>query len=217
MEKNLIYSIKSLKFFYTKKIILDIANLEIKKGRIYALIGSNGSGKTTLMKIMNALLKVKKPEIFYKSNLISHENYRLVRSETVYIHQSPLLLTGTVFNNIAYGLKLRRFNEEQIKNRVISSLESLGLSQYLNRKTRELSTGEIQKIAIARAAVLFPEVLLLDEPTANVDSESLIMIEKLILNLKKNYNTTIIFSTHNSFFDFRMCDEIIKLENGKIV
>jgi tungstate transport system ATP-binding protein len=217
MVEELIYSISNLKYSYKDKPVLDINNLKIKKGLIYSLLGANGSGKTTLLKILNGLLKSPKAEILYRGKPVSENKYLKVRNETVYIHQSPLLLTGNVFHNVSYGLKLRNEKKEIIKEKVDTALESVGLKGFEKRKSRELSGGEIQKIAIARAVAVSPEVLLFDEPTSNLDSESLLLIEKLFLDLKNKKGATIIMSSHNSFFEERLCDETIRLNKGKVI
>ena len=210
--EEMIYHVNNLIFSYNKKIILDIPQLTFEKGKIYTLIGSNGSGKTTLMKIMNGLLKVKIGNILYKNINIKNNNYQTIRNESVYIHQNPYLFSGTVYDNISFGLRLKKIDKKIIDDRVNESLKLVGLENFENRKNKELSIGEIQKIAIARGVILNTEVLLLDEPTANIDSKSVGKIENLLFTLKSK-NKTIIFSSHNSFFSYKLCDKIIDIEN----
>ncbi len=203
---NPLYQIKNLEFSYNSKPVLNITNLVLEKGNIYTFLGENGSGKTTLLKIMNGLLD---------SSCLLFEGSsgkKNIRKKTVYVHQNPFLLKGTVFYNIAFGLKMRQ--ESDLKKKVKNALKIVGLENFEKRKTGELSGGEIQRIAIARALVLEPEVLLLDEPTANVDKKTMILFTEILLKIKKN--TTLIISTHDHRFAYHICDEMIHLENGKI-
>ncbi|KKR77553.1 MAG: Phosphate import ATP-binding protein PstB [Candidatus Curtissbacteria bacterium GW2011_GWD1_40_8] len=216
MENKLIYEIKNLKFSYNKKNILDIEKLNIYPNKIYALLGANGSGKTTLLKILNGLLKVKEKSVFFENIPIEENKYSLVREKTIYVHQNPFLLTGTVFDNVSYGLKLKKLNAKVIKEKVYTALEKLGISKLETRHSDELSGGEIQRVAIARALILEPKVLFLDEPTANIDNESMIQIESILNEINTKSQTTIIFTSHNSFFGYRMCNEVIMLKDGKV-
>ncbi|HOV14705.1 MAG TPA: ABC transporter ATP-binding protein [Spirochaetota bacterium] len=214
--EEIIYDLKDVKFSYNKQLVLNIGKLSFSKGKIYAMIGSNGSGKTTLMKILNGLINVNDGSVNYKNEAIEKNNFKLVRDETVYVHQNPYLFSGSVSYNLSYGLKLKKIDKDTISKKISETLKLIGMENFEARKNRELSIGEIQKIAIARAIVPDPDVLLLDEPTSNIDSKSIEIVEKLLLDLKSK-NKTIIFSSHNSFFSFKLCDEIINLENGKIV
>lgn len=214
--EEMIYKIEEIVFSYEKKEILNVDKFEIAKGRIYGLIGSNGSGKTTLMKILNGLLKIKRGDIYYKNLLLRDDIFTKLKDETVYIHQNPYLFNGSVFYNLSYGLRLRKIDKDLIKKRVCEVLELIGMEGFEDRRNRELSIGEIQKIAIARGLILNPDVILLDEPTANIDSASINKIESILFKLKEK-NKTIIFSSHNSFFSYKLCDEIIKLENGRVI
>lgn len=216
MRKKLVYRVENLTFGYLNKNVLDIKTLHIEKGKIYALLGPNGSGKTTLFKILNGLIKVKKGNLLFEEKPFHRDNYKHIRSKTIYIHQNPYLLTGTVFDNVAYGLKLQKKSPAEIKEKVFSMLDRLGLQGFEKKSSNQLSTGEIQRVALARGAVLEPEVLLLDEPTANVDMESIGFIEKLITRQTGGKEKTVIFSSHNSFFTNKMSDRVIQLQKGKI-
>ncbi|MBT3169152.1 MAG: ATP-binding cassette domain-containing protein [Candidatus Cloacimonetes bacterium] len=188
--------IENLKFAYETKIVLDIKKLEFEKNKIYAILGANGSGKTTLLKILNGLLGTRKFKI---------EN-------SIYVHQNPLLFSGTVFDNVAFGLKIRK--EKNINEKVKDALKLVGLENFENRKSKNISGGEIQRVAIARALILQPKVLLLDEPTANVDKQTVRLLEKILQQIKNK--TTVIFASHDHHFAKRISDKIIYLENGEI-
>jgi len=208
-----ILKIEKLKFGYVKdKIILDIENLTIKKNKIYLLLGKNGSGKTTLLKILAGLIKTKDIKLYLKDKQ-SNSIRKALKQKTVYVHQHPIMLMGDVFYNIAYPLKIVGTKKDEIMNQVNPIIAKLSIDHLSSKNSREISTGEAQKVAIARAITTNREILLLDEPIANIDKDSLLKIEGLLLEQKKS--KTIILSSHNTFLDYRMCDYIITLENGR--
>jgi len=203
---NSLYQIKNLKFFYDSEPVLDIKKLVLEKGEIYTFLGENGSGKTTLLKIMNGLLNAS-GVLFEGSSDLNN-----IRKKTVYVHQNPLLFKGTVFYNVAYGLKLRK--DSDLTGKVQNALKTVGLEDFEKRQSKKLSGGEVQRIAVARALTLNPEVLLLDEPTANIDKKTVTRFSEILKKIKKN--TTVIISTHDHSFAYHNCDQMIHLENGKI-
>ncbi len=213
-----IYKIKNLTFSYQKgQEVLNIPELNIEEGKIYAVFGASGSGKTTLLKILNGLLKVQKGKIFLYGESIEKDNYRRTRSDTVYVHQNPVLLSGTVFYNVGYGLKVRKMRGESIRKIVKETLRWVGMEGFEDRKSNNLSGGEVQRIAISRALAISPKVLLLDEPTANIDRDNIKRIENILLKLNSELNTTIIVSTHDLFFGRNVSNQIIYLNYGHTV
>ena len=216
MSKDVLFQLTDLFFSFNHKPALQIENLSLSSGKIYVLMGPNGSGKTTLLKILNGLLKVNKGMVSYKGSDIQTEQYIKIRQETAFVHQNPLLLTGTVEKNLSFGMKIKKIPEKEFIQRLKESIDSMGLQGYEKRKHTDLSIGEIQRIAISRAISLSPVVLLLDEPTANLDQESIERLELIIKNMK-DQGKTVIFSSHNLLFGSRMQDEVIVLDKGKIV
>ena len=204
---NTFCEIKKLTFAYDTKTVLDIHTLVLERNKVYSFLGDNGSGKTTLLKIISGLLEVEG----IKTSGCS--NFEKMQKQAVYVHQNPLLLKGSVLYNIAFGLKLKK--ETAIERKVAEALETVGLKGFEKRKNKQLSGGEIQRIALARALVLKPKVLLLDEPTANVDKESVLLISKVLRKIQ--HNTTIIISSHDEKFAYHNSDEIIRLDKGKII
>ena len=211
----MIYTLKNVIFYYNKLKVLDINDLCFKKGKISVISGANGCGKTTLLKILNGLLKVKSGNIYFKNKSAETDNFKQIRENSVYVHQTPFLLTGTVYDNVAYGLKIRKKGRELINKTVMQTLNLVGLSGFETRKSSDLSDGEKKRVAIARALALCPEVLLLDEPTANIDRESVGKIYKTLKEI--NQNTTIILSSHDSRFNESIADEIFYMENKSII
>lgn len=211
--------IKNLVKFFNSKKILEISRCRFKEGKIYSLYGSNGAGKTTLLHILAFLEEPGSGEIFFDGKRVGDpalSRKDLIREITL-IQQNPYLFNTTVAKNISYGLKLRNIEKEEIKKIARESLEMVGLSGFEKRKAKELSGGEVQRVAIARGLALKPSVLFLDEPTANIDEASKRILESVIKDINKKNGTTIIFSTHDLEMAYRISDEVISLFDGRIV
>ncbi len=217
-----LFSIEGLRFSYSAEYrgkktppVLEIDRLELRKGKIYVLLGSNGSGKTTLLKLMNRLLLPTEGSIFFQNeDMLTSSS---LRQRTIYVHQNPLLFSGTVFSNVAYGLKLRHYSHREVQQRVYHSLKVVGLQGFERKRSTSLSGGEAQRVAIARALAVEPEVLLLDEPTSSVDKHSIGKLEQLLRTIQTDYGCTIIISSHNLPFAYRMGDRLIQLEEGRLI
>lgn len=211
------YRLDSIRKCYGSNVALDIDELTIYEGRLYTLTGSNGAGKSTLLSILAFLEPPTSGEIFYAGKRVdwdpgSMEEYR--RKATL-LHQSPYLFGGTVYDNVAFGLKARGVKGEALQRRVDKSLDDVGLQGFRDRKARELSGGEAQRVAMARALVLEPDVLLLDEPLANVDRETTGLLETVIASLPAR-GTTVVLITHDPEQPDRLNGESIVLEGGKV-
>ena len=219
MDK-LIFKVRSLKKVYNGKIVLDVDNLNFQEGKIYAIVGPNGSGKTTLLNILNLLEKPDEGQIFFYDQEItnkSNSDTLEIRRRMTLVNQDPFLFHSTVYDNIAYGLKIRSIPSKVQKSRIRSALNIVGLSGFKDRKANQLSGGEAQRVVIARALVIEPEVLFLDEPTANIDQKHIDIVERIIKKIKKEIKTTVIFTTHDLSQAYRLADEVISLLDGKII
>jgi tungstate transport system ATP-binding protein len=202
-----------------RKTILEKIDLEIKPGEIFTLIGPSGSGKTSLLRIIDFLDKPTTGTMFFdKKEISAYEKDRLaVRRRMAMVFQKPAVLNTTVAKNVAFGLKFRGVEIEQITTRVRDALALVGLSHMEGRRAVTLSGGEMQRVAIARAMVTHPEVLLLDEPTANLDPVNAEIIEDLVIRINKKFHTTIIFSTHDMIQGQRLADRIGVIMDGRMV
>jgi len=219
MDK-LIFKVRNLKKVYNNKIVLDVDNLDFQEGKIYAIVGPNGSGKTTLLNILNLLEKPEEGQIFFHDQEItnkSNEDTLEIRRRMTLVNQDPFLFHSTVYDNIAYGLKIRSIPPKVQKSRIKSALNIVGLSGFKDRRANQLSGGEAQRAVIARALVIEPEVLFLDEPTANIDQKHIDVVERIIKKIKKEIKTTVIFTTHDLSQAYRLADEVISLLDGKII
>jgi len=197
--------------------ILKDASLKIERGEAFALIGPTGAGKTTLLRLINLIDTPSSGIIYFDGVDTTATGRRLeMRRCMAFVHQKPVVFNTSVYDNIAYGLKWRGVKRSQIGERVSSILDTVGLSHYKNSSARTLSGGEVQQVAIARAIVTEPELLLLDEPTANLDPASTARIEQLIKEIIDQHKTTIIMATHDMPQSQRLADRVGVILNGEI-
>jgi tungstate transport system ATP-binding protein len=204
---------------YDERDILKNINLKVDRGEVFALIGPTGAGKTTFLRLVN-LLDPPVSGIIYFDGIDTTESARLrseLRRRMAFVFQKPIVFNMSVYDNIAAGLKWRRIEKSRVREKTNTILDIVGLSAYKNRNARTLSGGEVQRVAIARAIVSEPEVLLLDEPSANLDPASASRIESLITDIIHRYNTTIIMATHDMSQGQRLADRVGVLLNGEIM
>ncbi len=200
----------------SNRTVLDINKLVVFADECVVVHGPNGSGKSTLLKILAGLTMPDSGQLTVNGATHSwRPTYRQFRTNAVYLHQSPYLFDRTVEGNISYGLKLRKYSRTAIERDVTSALEWAGLAHLAKRNARELSGGEKQRVALTRARILTPKLLLLDEPTAAMDRDSRQQAFAMIRDLASAGNAVYI-ATHESA-DLYSPDRIIELDNGKRV
>ncbi len=204
---------------YGEKEILKNINIEVEKGEVLAIIGPTGAGKTTLLRLLDLLETPTSGKVYFDGTDVTESGkVRLeIRRRMAFVLQKPAVFNMSVYDNIACSLKWRGVGKSSTRQKVNSILEIVGLSAYKNRNARTLSGGEAQRVAIARAVVIEPEVLLLDEPTANLDPASTSRIEELISQIIRQYSTTIVMATHDMSQGQRLADRIAVLINGEIL
>lgn len=212
------YRLQSIRKRYGSNVALDIEELTIVEGRLYTLTGANGAGKSTLLSILAFLAPPTSGEIFYAGKRVDwdHGSVEEYRRKVTLLHQSPYLFGGSVHDNVAFGLKVRGIRGEEQRRRIDKALDVVGLRGFRDRKARELSGGEAQRVAMARALALNPEVLLLDEPLANIDRETTGLLETVIASLPAQ-GTTVVMTTHDPEHPGRLNGESIFLEGGRHV
>jgi tungstate transport system ATP-binding protein len=208
-----------LKKNYNGKTVLDIDALEIEAGKITAIIGPSGAGKTTFLSVINGIERPDGGRIIFEG-----EEFSATRSYTpeavkrmAMVFQKPVMFNTTVFKNIAYGLKLRKIDQEQIRSRLAEAASWMGLSSLLKQKAITLSGGEAGRVSVARAMIIRPDLLLMDEPTANLDPANVSIIEDMILKASQDYGSTVVIVTHNMFQARRLADQVVFMLNGQII
>jgi molybdopterin-binding protein len=206
---------------YNRKEVLASVSLEIEEGKVNVILGPNGSGKTTLLKILNLLERPDAGRVLCdgkECSLTSNAGRRLELSRRMtMVMQNPTMFDAAVFRNVAYGLKVRGEKKSLQRQKVESALDMVRMTQARERNALTLSGGEAQRVALARALVLDPEVILLDEPTNNLDSISLRVIEDLILRLKEKKDTTLVLTTHLLSNARRWGERFFVLRDGRVI
>ncbi len=210
------FAILGLKKFYGERLVLELPELRIEAGEITALVGPNGAGKTTLLRILACLEAPTSGRVKYNGRVVDYSGDTLsLRRAVTLVDQRPLLLSRSVFSNVAFGLRVRGLAREEVVRRVSEALARVGLAGFEGRRARELSGGESQRVAIARALALEPEVLLLDEPTANVDRAHVEAIEGVIAGQAQTGARTVVLATHNLEQAQRLSQRVITLVDGR--
>jgi tungstate transport system ATP-binding protein len=212
-------TINNLVHQYKGKTVLTIDHLSFTPGSIYAVLGQNGSGKTTLLSILGLLLKPTYGKVFFDGEdvYLHSTSISAIRCTLSTVIQNPLLFDTTVENNIAYGLKIRGIPKADRITTVQECLQLVGLEGFEKRKARELSGGEAQRIAIARALAIKPRMLFLDEFTANVDEKTITLLEDVIKRVNRTDRSTIFLVTHDTHQAYRLADDVINLFQGRVV
>lgn len=201
-----------------KNFELSINNFFISHGESVGIIGPNGAGKTTLLLALAGLIKPRHAEIIFDENHITdYTNFQNLRAQVTMVFQEPLLLNATVRENIAMGLRMRGLPEKMRLSYVDEIAETLRISNLLSRRSHELSAGEAKRVSLARALVLKPKLLLMDEPFSSLDipSRSAIIedFERSILNT----GCSVLFVSHDRDETLRLADRILILKSGRIL
>jgi len=214
-----LYQLQHLQQRFAKKTVLDIDEMTIEQGCIHALLGPNGAGKTTLLNILAFLESPVCGELSFQGKRVDYTkgNILSLRRQVVLVDQHPIMFSTTVRANIEFGLKIRKV-DGATRNRVVDEvLETVGLARYKNARADALSGGETQRLALARALALEPQVLLCDEPTASVDAENQAVITELLRTINREQATTIVFTTHDRLQAATLAQHTLVLENGQRV
>lgn len=210
---EIIIEVKNLFYKYPDdKQALKNINFVIREGQKIAFLGANGSGKTTLLFCLVGLLNYEgEIKIFGKD---VKQNFKEIRKNIGFVFENPddQLFNLTVYEDVAFSLKQQRYNEDEIRIKVKEVLEKLKLLGYEERQPYHLSYGEKKKVCLATALVNSPKMLILDEPTSNLDPASTREFKEMI----KNINTTQIIATHDIRFVKEVCDSVLILRNGEI-
>jgi len=199
------------------KITLNGVSLSVEGGQVLAIIGPTGSGKTTLLRLLDQLDKPAAGRILFEGREVSPRTRTEVRRKISMVLQKPVVFDASVYDNVAYPLRVRRYDRKAIPENVNAMLKTVGLDGYQKRRARTLSGGETQKVALARALITDPQALLLDEPTANLDPVSQKSIEEFILKFNRERGMAIVIATHEMAQGQRLAHRIGVMMEGELI
>jgi tungstate transport system ATP-binding protein len=212
-----IYALDGVTKTYGTRQVLRIESLEIHRGEVLGIVGPSGAGKSTLLRVLDFLEEPTTGQVRFNGCLVNGSGPPPLelRRQVTTVFQRPVLLSGSVFDNVAYGLRIRGYRN--VAPQVEAVLGQVGLTDFVRTSARTLSGGEMQRVALARAMVIQPRVLLLDEPTANLDPANVALIERIVTGLNRIQGTTIVLVTHNVFQARRLARRVVLLLDGQIV
>ena len=216
MEKEVIIQVDNIGKNYGNKIILENISFEVYKGEFLSLLGSSGCGKTTLLRILVGIEKQSYGAIYKKGEEIT-EKTPFERNIGIVFQNYALFPNMTVYDNIAYALKVRKISKEEVKEKVDAIIQMVGLSDHINKKPRQLSGGQQQRVAIARTLVLNPDIILFDEPMSALDANIKLALRKELKKIQKELGITMIYVTHDQEEAFSLSDRIMVIDDNKIV
>ncbi|MDK2889303.1 MAG: tungstate transport system ATP-binding protein [Thermoanaerobacter sp.] len=212
-----ILEVHDLQFKRGNREILNIERFSLQEGETIALIGPNGAGKSTFLQVMALLLKPTRGTVAFRGVPVTSRNALAIRRRMAVVFQEPLLLNTTVYENVATGLKLRGVPRQEIKKRVGRWLELLGIAHLAGRRSHQLSGGEAQRVSLARAFALEPDVLFLDEPFSALDFPTRLSLLNELDRLLKETGITAVFVTHDFSEVPYLTDRVAVLKNGRLV
>lgn len=195
--------------------ILDRVSLDIASGETMAVVGPSGAGKSSLLRLLVRLDEPTSGTVFLDGTDYRTLNPETLRKRVGLVPQTPALRAGTVRENVTIGPRLR--GETVSETRLTELLDAVALAGYADRETGDLSGGEAQRVAIARTIVNDPEVLLLDEPTASLDSAAEATVERLLADRLASGNRTVLLVTHDERQADRLADRVARLRDGRLV
>ncbi|HXF86424.1 MAG TPA: ATP-binding cassette domain-containing protein [Anaerolineales bacterium] len=198
------------------RTVLEVQSLTVNRGEVLAILGPNGAGKSTLLLTLARLLKPERGEIWFGGKPLSAESDLAYRRRIALVLQDPLLFDTSVYENVAIGLRFRGWSNVEIHPKVEAWLERLRISHLSKRRASELSGGEGQRVSLARALVLEPELLLLDEPFAALDPPARARLLDDLGNILPESHTTTIFITHDAEEACKLAGRMAVVLDGRL-
>ena len=210
-----LYTLEDLKHIYDQRHVLDIPSFQINRGEVLAVIGPSGAGKSTLLRLLNFLELPTRGQIHFEGQPVTADIPIEQRRRVTTVFQHPVLLKRSVVANLKFGLALR--GKKLALEQKDVWLQKLGLTELENQLAAKLSAGEAQRLAVARALLTRPDVLLLDEPTANLEPQNVRIIEEIVREENQRNQTTIVIVTHNIFQARRLSHRTALLFDGMLI
>ncbi|GMT47466.1 MAG: ABC transporter ATP-binding protein [bacterium] len=209
--------LKNISRTYDGHVALNDCSFSVSAGSFNAIIGPNGSGKSTLLRIASLLESPDKGDVIYSDNGVAVKKDLFLKRKIAVVLPGDSLFNETVFSNVAYGLRIRGMDRHVVRDRVHDILERFRLSDKIYKNARTLSSGEAQRIGVARALVTGPEYLFLDEPTASLDPVNTEIIEAALTEIKAGNGMTIVMITHNMFQARRLAGRVAFIYGGCMI
>ncbi len=206
MNDQIALSFKKVSFYHDKGKALHDVSLDIHKKQTTVVLGPNGAGKSIFLKLCHGLLKPTTGQI------VSQKNY----NQSAMVFPKPTLLRRTVLKNITYILDIMEYPKNEQEPKALEALKSISMDQFAHVQAKKLSSGEKQRLSLIRAQLLNPNILYLDEPTANLDPKATAFLENMIIKSSENH-LTIVMATHDLMQAKRIAEQIIYIENGEVI
>ncbi|MBS7606845.1 ABC transporter ATP-binding protein [Candidatus Bathyarchaeota archaeon] len=204
---------------YSGRKVLNNVSFSVERGEFLAIVGPNGAGKTTLLRILDLLEEPTSGEVWINGLRVDYarKDKHVLRRSIGFVPQKPVLFDASVFDNVAYGLRVRGLSAHEIERRVTDALKMVGLTGLERRNALTLSGGEAQRVSLAQTLITDPQLLLLDEPTSNLDPKSTSIIEETLSYVGRERGVTIIMASHDILQVENLAKRILMLSDGRVV
>lgn len=215
-----IIELKNIYFKYEENqenYTLENLSFHVKQGEWLSIIGHNGSGKSTTVRLIDGLLEAQLGDIIVDNQHLTEENVWEIRQKIGMVFQNPdnQFVGATVEDDVAFGLENKGLSYSEMKQRVMQSLDLVGMTSFLTREPARLSGGQKQRVAIAGAVAMRPKIIILDESTSMLDPEGRLELIKTIQSIREQYDMTVISITHD-LDEVALSDRVIVMKNGQI-
>ena len=210
-------ALRNIRVQYGAATVLDLPFMNICDREIVAIVGANGAGKSTLLRVMGLLERPTCGSVSFRGKPAAPDDYLALRRRMASVLQAPLLLDNSVYANVALGLKLRGVSREQVERRLRPWLERLGIAELADRRARTLSGGEARRTCLARALVLEPELLLLDEPFSGLDTPSRAVLLPDLQRVLTQSGAAVVIVTHDPREAAALANRTGVLSRGKLL
>lgn len=208
-----LFTLENVSVAYEKKNILEDFNLSIEKGQLVSLLGPSGCGKTTTLRLIAGFLEASKGKFIFEGK--DYTKVPVNKRNFGFVFQNYALFPHlSIFDNIAFGLRLRKINKKEIEKRVLNMLEIVNLRGFEQRFPSELSGGQRQRVAIARALVIEPDILLFDEPLSNLDANLRVNMRVEIRRIQQELGITTVYVSHDQEECFSISDQVAIMNKG---